>query len=197
MDRTDVRACVLGDSFVLGYGDPTGRGWPGRVLESACAEGADLTLYNLGVRRETGPEVAARWPEVGPRLRRGDRGAVIVAFGSNDIDLGVSPDDTVAAMQTILGHAGASGYAAFAVSPPVFSDEPEFDAKAASLTADMARACDAPFLNLRMAVPDWSVWWSEAAAGDGAHPNGAYDLIAQAVAAWRPWREWLGLPPST
>jgi acyl-CoA thioesterase-1 len=194
MSKTDLRVCILGDSFVLGYGDPTARGWPGRVLERACAEGADLTLYNLGVRRETGPQVAARWPEVAPRLRLGDRGAVVVAFGSNDIDLAVSPDDTIAALRTILSQAEASGYAAFVLSPPAFPDEPEFDAKAASLTVAMARACGAPFLNLRDAVPDWSSWWEEARGGDGAHPNHAYSLISDVFAAWKPWRDWLGLP---
>ena len=195
MSKPDLRVCFLGDSYVAGYGDPTGRGWPGRVLESAWAEGADLTLYNLGVRRETGPEVAARIEEARPRFKHGDRAAVAVAFGANDIDLNVSTDETLRALATIIRFAGENGWAVFVVSPPIFLDEPAFDAAAAALTAAMAGVCSrwkVPFLNLREAVPDWSAWWEEASAGDGSHPSGAYALIADAFTAWPAWRSWLG-----
>lgn len=57
MVNKDLRVCALGDSFVAGFGDPECRGWLGRV----AARGAPMTLYNLGIRRQTSPEIRARW----------------------------------------------------------------------------------------------------------------------------------------
>jgi acyl-CoA thioesterase-1 len=194
---TDLRACVLGDSYVLGQGDDAGLGWPGRVLNAARAEGAALTLYNLGIRAETGPQVAGRLSEVTPRIQAGDRHAVIAAFGANDISRGVPVAETVVAARQIIVWAKANGCDVFILSPPAMLRQPERDAKAAAITDGLAALCaesGTPFLNLREAVSDWSVWWDEAAAGDGSHPNGGgYSLISDAVSAWAPWRAWLGL----
>ena len=49
----DVRVCVLGDSFTAGVGDPTGAGWVGPVAAAARRSGWELTVYGLGVRRDT------------------------------------------------------------------------------------------------------------------------------------------------
>lgn len=195
---TDLRVCVLGDSYVLGQGDDSGLGWPGRVLRAAREQGADLTLYNLGIRGETGPQVAARTAsEVSPRLQTGDRRAVIVVFGANDISRGVPLTDTLAAAEQILGWAKAQGFDAFVLSPPAMPREPLRDAKAAEITKSLSVLCAAsgtPFLNLREAVLDWTLWWAEAGASDGSHPNsGGYALISDALSVWTPWRAWLTL----
>ena len=63
------RVCFIGDSFVLGVGDPDGLGWSGRIAAAARRRGIDITAYNLGVRRETTADIARRWQaEVAPRL---------------------------------------------------------------------------------------------------------------------------------
>lgn len=78
----DVRVCVLGDSFTAGTGDPEHRGWVGRV---AAAGPQPVTVYNLGVRRETSADVLGRWrAECTARLPAGVDGRVVVAFGVND-----------------------------------------------------------------------------------------------------------------
>jgi lysophospholipase L1-like esterase len=50
---SDVRVCFLGDSFVAGVGDPHCLGWAGRLAALSHARGLLLTVYNLGVRRDT------------------------------------------------------------------------------------------------------------------------------------------------
>src|SRR3954469_25408428 len=98
----DLRACFLGDSYVTGAGDDSALGWVGRVAAAARGERADLTAYNLGVRYETGPQVAARaLAEMRPRLLHGDAFAAMVAFGANDISQGVPLDATLAAARTV------------------------------------------------------------------------------------------------
>ena len=56
-----MRLCFIGDSLVNGTGDPTGLGWVGRVTASARRRGHDVTTYNLGIRRDTSADIAARW----------------------------------------------------------------------------------------------------------------------------------------
>ncbi|MGX6512211.1 GDSL-type esterase/lipase family protein [Rhodococcus sp. SJ-2] len=84
-----LRVCVFGDSFVAGVGDPAHRGWVGRVAERALAElPVDLTVYNLGIRRDTSSDVRARWPsEALARFSREYDNRMIVSFGVNDTTL--------------------------------------------------------------------------------------------------------------
>ena len=51
-----MRILAFGDSFVAGVGDPDHLGWIGRALRGR----REITLYNLGVRRETSADIAAR-----------------------------------------------------------------------------------------------------------------------------------------
>lgn len=196
----DLRACFLGDSYVLGQCDETGLGWPGRVLAAAQAEGCDITVYNLGVRGDAAGEVAARAAaETKARFRVGDKKAVIFAFGTNDMHQKLALSNTLGHLDTLLGWADRQRYFAFVVSPPVMEGERE--ALGEQMTAGMAQVCakrNVPFLNLQEAIDDWSLWWNEAKAGDGAHPGGrAYGLIAEAFTNWPAWRQWLGLAPTS
>jgi acyl-CoA thioesterase I len=104
----DVRLCVLGDSFVAGVGDTSGLGWVGRLAGATAHEGIALTTYNLGVRRETTPDVAARAAdEVRPRLAGVAEPRVVLATGVNDtvVENGtqrVSTVETLAALTRIV-----------------------------------------------------------------------------------------------
>jgi lysophospholipase L1-like esterase len=194
----DVRVCFAGDSYVLGQGDDSGLGWTGRVLCAARAERVDLTAYNLGVRGETGPEIARRLEaEVAPRLSVGERKAVVIAFGANDTSRDVPIAHSIAAARRMLVWTQGQGFAAFLLPPPPRPHTAEWDEGAAALTAamgDLAAELGVPFLNLREVVADWTLWWSECAAGDGSHPNGSgYQLIADAFVSWPAWRSWLGV----
>lgn len=192
----DLRACFLGDSYVLGQGDATGLGWPGRLLTGALAQGLDLTVYNLGVRGETAAQVATRGAnECRARLRAGDKKAVVLAFGANDVSQGVSPEATMVSLESLIAWSERQRFWTFVVSPPPM---PGAKAEAcAAMTEAMAQVCakrNIAVFDLGAEVADWDGWWAEAQAGDGAHPGAAsYERLASAFAAWRPWREWLGL----
>lgn len=194
----DLRACFLGDSYTAGAGDDTGLGWVGRVWAAARGAGADLTAYNLGVRGETGPQIAARAAgELPPRLALGDSHAMVFTFGSNDFSKGVSEADSLAAARKLLDQAVALGIPAFVLSSPVFIDEPARDRQSGAFSAALGRLCEARgahWLDLRATSMDWRLWWDQARAGDGYHPNGpGYAALAEVVAAWPAWRQWLGL----
>lgn len=192
----DLRACFLGDSYVAGACDDTGLGWVGRVWATARAEGADLTAYNLGVRGETGPQIAARAEaELAPRVALGDSHAMVFSFGANDFSKGVAHGESLAAAAALLDIAGRLGAAPFVISPPVFLSER--DRQAGAFSDSLAALCAeraAAWLDLRDSGMDWDLWWAEARAGDGYHPGAAgYAALARVVAASPAWRRWLGL----
>jgi acyl-CoA thioesterase I len=98
----DHRILFFGDSFVAGVGDPTGLGWVGRVVAASHDAGRPLTAYNLGVRRDTATDVAARWrAEAAARMRcTGARYGLVLGLGVNDMTeeggrLRVAPDVAV------------------------------------------------------------------------------------------------------
>ena len=80
-----MRICFIGDSFVAGAGDDDCLGWPGRLCAAARQAGHDLTLYNLGIRRDTSADIAARWEaEARARLPAEHDGRLVFLFGVND-----------------------------------------------------------------------------------------------------------------
>jgi acyl-CoA thioesterase-1 len=196
MVMTDIRVCFLGDSFTLGQGDDAGLGWVGRVHAAERGRGIDLTAYNLGIRGQTGAEIAERAPaEVARRIaERGDRQGVVVSFGANDIYQDRPVEETAQALAQILRWCATQGWRAFVMGCP-HAAEPELDSLRANLNLQLeetARRLSAPFLDIRERVADWGAWHREAMAGDGAHPNAqGYRAVAAVFEAWRPWRAWL------
>ncbi|MEI9891258.1 MAG: GDSL-type esterase/lipase family protein [Caulobacteraceae bacterium] len=196
MNSPDIRVCFLGDSYTLGTGDAAGLGWAGRAHAEARGRGIDLSSYNLGIRGQTGAEIAERAAaEISVRIdQRGYRRGVVIAFGANDVRLERPFDESVRALQGVLRWCAGQGYQAFVlgITPAV---EPHIDEVRKQLSKRLAQAAaDAavPFMDIRSAVGDWSVWHEEALAGDGIHPNaGGYGLVAEAVIAWKPWQDWL------
>jgi lysophospholipase L1-like esterase len=193
---TDLRVCFLGDSFTLGTGDDDGLGWAGRVHAAERGRGIDLNSYNLGVRGQIGAEIAARAPrEIGERLAgKGDRQAVVIAFGTNDIRLDRPVEESATALEAIVKWAQGQGYAVFVMGAP-HAAEPELDALRALRNVNMeevARRLDVPFLDVRERLADWSAWHRWAMEGDGIHPGSeGYAAVAGVFSTWGPWRRWL------
>ncbi len=191
----DLRVCFLGDSLTFGQGDESGLGWPGRVVLAAQGSGVNLTGYNLGVRGDTGAQIAARAPaEVKGRFRSGDAKAVTIFFGANDIGQDLPLGESADALRALLTWAAEQRLTAFVLSPPLFAD-PLSDALADGMTAAFAHLCaerGVAYLDLRDAGIDWGLWWAQARAGDGVHPGAeAYASLAEAFARWAAWRAWI------
>jgi lysophospholipase L1-like esterase len=195
----DRRVLFFGDSFVAGVGDPTGRGWVGRVVAASFDAGLPLVAYNLGVRRETSLDVAARWrDEARPRLRAQAGYGVVFGFGVNDTTVEdgrprVEPGDGVDALGRVLDGARELALAALVVGLPP-AGEPGQDVRVGALSAafaDVAAARGVPFVDVFGSLCANAAWTAEAAAGDGAHPGaGGYAALARLVLA-RGWLEWL------
>jgi acyl-CoA thioesterase-1 len=194
----DRRVLIFGDSFVAGVGDPTGRGWVGRVVAASFDAGLPLVAYNLGVRRETSTEVAARWlDEARPRMRAPAGYGVVFGFGVNDTTvedgrLRVEPDEAVDALGRVLDRAAQLALPALVVGPPP-AGEPAQDARVRDLSGAQQRVAAArgvPFVDVFGDLCANAAWTAEAAAGDGGHPGaGGYGALARLVLAggWLPW----------
>jgi lysophospholipase L1-like esterase len=196
-----MRICFFGDSFVNGTGDDDALGWVGRVVASARQSGRDVTAYNLGIRRETSADVAARWRnEASLRLPPGCDGRLVFSFGANDclangVDGGprVGRAGSLANAEAILD-AAQRWLPTLMIGPAIVADDREANARICALSADYAKVCErigVPYLeicHLLLASPTWT---REALAGDGAHPNrGGYAIVADAVSGWSGWRSW-------
>jgi lysophospholipase L1-like esterase len=196
VNRPDIRVCFLGDSFTLGTGDDAGLGWAGRVHAEARGRGVDLSSYNLGIRGQTGAELAERASaEISVRISgRGELRGVVLSFGANDIRLERPPAESARAAEGVLRWAASQGYQAFVMGPPP-ALEPDIDAARARMSAELARVAAmlaVPFLDIRAVLDDWSVWHHECEQGDGIHPGAeGYCRVAEVFCAWKPWQDWL------
>jgi acyl-CoA thioesterase I len=195
------RALFFGDSLVAGVGDPTGGGWVARVVAACFASGTGVTPYNLGVRRETSVQVAARFrQEALPRVATGPgpRDArAVVSFGANDttVEDGARrepPEASRAALASILDEAAELGLPVLVVGPAPLHDV-EQNARMAALGDSFAEVCarrGAPFVPVLERLQASRVWMAELAARDGAHPGAeGYEelaglLVRAGVADW-------------
>jgi acyl-CoA thioesterase I len=182
------RVLFLGDSLVAGVGDPAGGGWVARVVSACSEQRRPVTAYNLGIRRETSLQAAARWrAEAAPRVPPGVDARIVLSFGANDttVERGavrVPAAGSRRALSEILAAARALGLAAFVVGPaPV--DDAEQNRRIGALTAIFAEVCAeyaTPFAGVLEPLLESSVWMSEVATGDGAHPGAAgYQALAE------------------
>lgn len=188
MPPPDLRVCFLGDSLTAGVGDDAALGWVGRLVAAARRDGVDLTGYNLGVRRETAPEVAARWlAEATPRLRHGDGRGVVLAVGVNDttVDGGrrrVPEPETLDAVDLVADRAGAEGWPLLVVGPTLVADA-EQNRRIVALSAAMSDRCvrrGLPFVELATGLDD--EWLADVASRDGAHPSArGYERLSRTI----------------
>ncbi len=197
-----MRVCFFGDSFVNGTGDDDGLGWVGRVVARARQRGRDLTGYNLGIRRDTSADVAARWMhEAKLRLPAEHKGHLVFSFGTNDcgsddFDRGprMARADSLANAETIL-KAACSWLPTLMIGPSTVVGSRDANDRICALSADYAKICErlgVPYLQVCRITLASPIWTREAMEGDGAHPNrGGYTLLADAVTDWPPWRAWI------
>ncbi|MEA2219425.1 MAG: acyl-CoA thioesterase [Solirubrobacteraceae bacterium] len=197
--HVDRRVLVFGDSIVAGTGDPQALGWVGRVVAASWAAGLPLTAYQLGVRRETSLQVAARWrAEALPRLADGAVSRVAFSFGVNDatVEEGrerVAPATSAATLDGVLDDARELGLPAFVVGPAPVADAAH-SARVRLLSERFADVCArhaVPYVAVADALVADGAWAREAAAGDGAHPAAAgYEALARLVLGGG-WLQWL------
>lgn len=193
-----MRLCFIGDSFVNGTGDPDCLGWVGRICAAARRRGHDLTAYNLGVRRDTSADIAARWQEEAlRRLPAGMDGRLVFSFGANDCFVEASAPRV--ALTQSLANARAILDAARRWRPTRMLGPPPLTMNGAGARicdlsrafADLASELDIPYFDLFTPLSAMPLWHKEIAAGDGAHPGAAgYALIAELVEQWPAWRRW-------
>ena len=198
-DPRDLPVCVIGDSFVAGYGDRTGRGWTAHLVEDGDGAGLRLHTAVAGIGGDTSEMILARWDEVDRRRAAFPTTAVIAEFGVNDVmEVGgavrVDEAGTVAALRGMIDRAPEGRFLVVG-PPPVVWDE--VNERIVARAGAMARACEeagVPFVPTFDALLPGGAWMREVAAGDGAHPGpGGYEQFARVVSA--PVLDWLRALP--
>jgi lysophospholipase L1-like esterase len=192
-----VRLLAFGDSFVLGAGDPDHLGWIGRAL----AGRREVTLYNLGIRRETSADIAARWrAEAAPRIVEHEPMRLVFSFGCNDCHLEAGAVRVPTAKSLLNARAmlaeGAKLCPVLLVGPPPVAGA-DVAIRAEELNEHLKVLCarlQAPFIDVFRPLAADGLWTREAAEWDGAHPGAAgYQRLADLVAAHPAWRAFTGL----
>jgi lysophospholipase L1-like esterase len=193
-----IRICFLGESFVNGTGDPECLGWTGRICVDANKKGADITYYNLGIRRETSTQLKQRWlQEVSLRLPKEYDGRVVFSFGANDTveengKTRVSLSESIVNIREILTQAKEL-YPVLMVSPPPMLDK-EQNLRIANLGQQFSVICqelDIPYLNAFPILEKSDIWMEEIIHYDSAHPRAkGYQVFAEIVQSWEGWLNW-------
>ena len=182
---------AFGDSMVAGAGDPDHLGWVGRAISGR----RDITLYNLGVRRETSDDIAARWAaETRPRWVDDEPMRIIFSFGVNDAHLETGLPRVPVAQSLTNARAVLAGAAAVCpvlmIGPPPVVD-PGVCARIEALNAALLALCgevQIAFIDVFRPLEANGVWQAEAAAWDGAHPGAVgYQQMADLVRAHPAW----------
>ena len=175
-----MRLCFFGGSFVAGAGDDAALGWPGRLTAHAQLAGVDVTAYNLGVRRDTSSDIAARWgAEAVARLPAHFERRLAFSFGANDCVLDahgasrVAHEQALANAESILSQ--ARGVApTMMMRPPPSPTIPPPARGSMRLSEDLEGTCaglGVPYLPIFGHLMNCEIWVEEARRGDGAHPN--------------------------
>ena len=188
--------CYFGDSLTLGYGDPSGLGWPGRVSGKLTTLGADVTCYNLGVRKDTTLALGDRWQkEAELRLLPDMEHKLVFSFGVADVMNGVDPDDTMAAAETILTQAKTFGEVLL-VGPTPVGENRQTDA-VAELSGRLEELCetlDVPFVPAMRPMQESGVYQQALKDGDSIHPSAiGYAALAEYILQSETARKFFGL----
>jgi lysophospholipase L1-like esterase len=190
----DIRVAAVGDSFVHGTNDPQRLGWVGRL---PLLPPHELTVYNLGIRRDTSTDIAQRWAaETQSRLNNGDAHGVAFSFGANDtmkIDgyTRVSQHQTLRNLTGILEGAHSADITALILGPPPLAD-PEHSERIGNLDqamAEVSQSSGVTYVSVFDQLYRSEVWMQQVAENDGAHPSSeGYECYAGLVSeAWLGW----------
>jgi acyl-CoA thioesterase I len=189
-EARDIRVCFVGDSYVAGVGDTTGLGWVGRLCAHAHASGLPITAYNLGVRRDTSADVAARLPdEVGRRAWPAAELRVVLAYGLNDVVLEngrppVATADSLEATSRSFAWLASAGIPVIFAGPPPIGD-PDQDFRTGELDrlfAERAASHGIGYVSVFGSLTGNQAWLRAVREGDGAHPGPAgYQQYFEAV----------------
>ncbi len=199
-----MRICFFGDSFTNGTGDEDGLGWVGRVVARARQTGYDVTAYNLGIRRDTSADIAARWRDEAerrlPPVYRAE-GLLAFSFGTNDCaDENGAPrvpfGRALANTESILSEATAFA-PTIMIGPAPAYDEDAVDRRTRVLSEAERELCarlGVPYLAIFDFVASCDAWRQDAQRGDGTHPNRAgYAALADFIWLWPGLQNWLSL----
>lgn len=195
-ETVDRAVYFFGDSFVAGFGDPTGHGWVGRVQAAADLR---FAAVNRGVPGATSIEIVRSWRAAADRLLADDvtNAAVVFSFGTNDVIAGIDADASLGALADSLDLARTAGMPAFVVGPPPVGDLPEADRRLAALSNRFEELCtqhDVPFVETHTALQAAAAWQRETRGGDGSHPQAdGYRELANLVIA-SGFLSWLTAP---
>lgn len=188
--------CYFGDSITLGYGDPAGLGWPGRVSGALSNGGDDITSYNLGVRQNTSIKIRDRWKqEAILRTMPGKGLKLIFSFGVADMTNNVEEQDTLEAARAILTEAMTMGDVLMVGPTPVL-DEGKC-ATVAELSEAIGALCEdlsVPFIPTLVPMLEDPVFPVALADGDGYHPTASgYAALARHILNTKEANEFFGL----
>ena len=185
----DIRICFIGDSLVNGTGDEAALGWAGRL----CAM-ANVTYYNLGIRRNTSKDILLRWEsECTRRLPHSCDGRLVLSCGVNDtaIENGrvrVSSAESCANVRAILR--GAKRYTVLVVGPPPVLDD-EQNKRIEDLSFAFSREAQAlgvPYIDLFSVLCADDAYRREVARNDGSHPKSeGYSKMARIIGSSSNW----------
>ncbi|MBF0265558.1 MAG: lipase [Gammaproteobacteria bacterium] len=195
----DIRLCFIGDSFVNGAGDPEKLGWVGRLCALSETSERQITVYNLGVRRESSDDILGRWfNECKIRFPEASNNGLVFSFGVNDsvIDNGqlrVKQGQSIINARTILLKAREL-YPVLMIGPPPIEDkdtnkrikilDKQFD--------ELCKGIEVPYLSLFHTLNDSFIWKQQISQNDGAHPSSeGYALLAEEVFKWHEWTNFL------
>lgn len=188
--------CYFGDSLTLGYGDPSGLGWPGRVSGALCTQGLDVTSYNLGVRKDASVLMQERWrSEAALRRMEGQDFKLVFSFGAADVINAVPADDTVAAAEAMLSEARAMGDVILVGPTPVLDESKrEGIAALSARLEDVCRRLNVPFIPVAETMADSSVYMQALEDGDTVHPAPlGYATLAEHIFTTNQARTFFGL----
>ena len=195
----DLPVCIIGDSFVAGYGDDTGRGWTAHLIEAGPSAGVHIHAAVAGIGGDTSEMILARWDEVDRRRAAFPPTAVIAEFGVNDVmehegALRVDEAGTVAALRGMIDRAPEGRFLVVGPPPVVWDEVNERIAARAETMAQVWDEAGVPFVPTFDVLLAGGQWMREVAAGDGAHPGpGGYEQFGQVISG--PVLGWLRLLP--
>lgn len=208
-----LRICFVGDSITVGSGDAGFLGWPGHLCVAETERGHDVTLYNMGVRGDTSEMVLPRWrAECDVRLPDHVNGRLVLSFGLNDtaeesgVGIRVPFEKSLANARAIIDEARGWLPTVMIGPVPLVDDMQPYifpngiayhyvSARVGELNEAYAGLCselEVPYLDVFAALSANPAWEQSQRDCDGVHATGAgYQLIADRVAEWPAWRDWL------